>query len=127
MDKELLSYFLPEGILEYFTITKFEEKPESNGPDKDIYIYLEENNDLRSVAKPEEYESKGYYAPKTIQDFPIRGKAVYLVISRRRWRHKERKNEIVSNDYTMFSKGVKLTQELSDFLKSTGRNPRRYG
>jgi hypothetical protein len=126
MDKSILSLFLPEGILDYFSITKVRELPDKSGKDMDIYIDLEENNELRSVPNPSDYESKGYFVSKTIQDFPIRGKAVYLVIKRRRWRHKEHKNETVVNDYTIFAEGAKLTRELSDFLKSTGRDPGRY-
>lgn len=72
------------------------------------------------------YESKGFYPLTVIQDFPIRGKAVYLAIKRRRWRHKVRKNEIIHNDYSIIADGSRLTQELSDFLKATGRDPRRY-
>lgn len=126
MDKDVLNIFLPEGILNYFRVTKVEEQLNKKDKEMDIYIDLEEINDLRSVSNPGDYESKGFYASKTIQDFPIRGKAVYLVIKRRRWRHKDNHKDIVNNDYTLFAEGVKLTQELSDFLKSTGRDPRRY-
>jgi len=73
-----------------------------------------------------DYESKGFYPETIIQDFPIRGKAVYLAIRRRRWRHKERKSEIIHNDYSIVADGSKLTRELSDFLKGTGRDPGRY-
>jgi hypothetical protein len=126
MDKALISYFLPECILDYFTVIKVQKIRSKTGKDIDIYIDMEEKNELRSVSNPSDYESKGFFTAKTIQDFPIRGKAVYLVIKRRRWRDKEDKHKTVSNDYTIFAEGVKLTQELSDFLKSTGRDPRRY-
>lgn len=72
--------------------------------------------------KATDYESNGFYPSKTIQDFPIRGKAFYLTIKRRRWRHKETKKEIKS-DYSFIAEGSKLTQELSDFLKATNRYP----
>lgn len=75
---------------------------------------------------PSQYESKGFYADKKIQDFPIRGKAVYLIIKRRRWRHKDRKDEIIYNDFSFIAEGLKLTKELSVFLKGTGRYPGRY-
>jgi hypothetical protein len=60
-----------------------------------------------------------------IQDFSLRGKAVYLNIKRRRWRHKEAKKEIKS-DYSFIAEGAKLTKDLARFLKGTGRDPRRY-
>jgi hypothetical protein len=63
-----------------------------------------------------EFESKGFDSGKTIQDFPIRGKAVYLVIRTRLWRNKAT-GIIKKNNYSYVCQGSKLTQELSDFLK----------
>jgi hypothetical protein len=126
MKESIIGYFLPAGILEYFTITKLEEKKAKSGNDIDLHIELEEKNNIPSGYDSNEYESKGFYPVKTIQDFPIRGKAVYLSIKRRRWRHKANKNDIIHNDYSLFAEGSKLTKELSDFLKGTGRDPGRY-
>lgn len=86
-----------------------------------LQITLEEHNTIPKGYDSSLYESKGFYPATTIQDFPIRGKAVYLVIKRRRWRHKEQKNEVIHNDYSFIAEGSKLTQELSNFLKATGR------
>lgn len=83
-------------------------------------IYLEENNEILGAYDKDQYESKGF-TEITIQDFPIRGKAVYLKIKRRRWRHKERPNEIIRNDFSFVAEGSGFTKELSDFLKGTGR------
>ncbi len=83
-------------------------------------------NQLPIGYNADEYESKGFYISSKVQDFPIRGKAVYLQFKRRRWRHKIRKNEIIQNDYSFIAEGSKLTKELSDFLKDTGRYQRRY-
>jgi len=89
-------------------------------------FHLEEKNELPSGYSKEDYESKGFQPSARIQDFPICGKAVYLVIRRRKWRNKSTKQEI-RNDYSFISnKGAKLTQDLSDFLKGTGRDPSRY-
>jgi hypothetical protein len=63
-----------------------------------------------------EYESKGFTSTKTVQDFPIRGKAVYLHIRTRSWRDKQT-GALVKNNYSYIAQGAKLTQELSDFLK----------
>ena len=60
-----------------------------------------------------------------MQYFPIRGKAVYLILRKRRWRDKVTRKEI-SNHYNFVAKGSKLTEEISAFLKGTGRDPRRY-
>ena len=125
MEKGIISYFLPTEIMEYFSITKVEAK-EGNANKKILLIELEEKNIIHSGYDSRQYESKGFYPVKIIQDFPIRGKAVYLAIKRRRWRNKENKNEEIHNDYSLFAEGSKLTQELSDFLKGTDRNAGRY-
>jgi len=120
-----LSLFLPEGLLAHFDLLNIEELGEVSTKKLFYQIDLNEKNTLPEGYNPEEYESKGFYPPKAIQDFPIRGKAVYLKIRRRRWRNKENRKEIKS-DYRFIAKGSKLTEELSDFLKGTGRDPRRY-
>ena len=126
MEKELIGYFLPEGLLHYFRITKVEELGDLSTKKMILQIELEEINIIPEGYNASSYESKGFSPVTIIQDFPIRGKAVYLAIKRRRWRHKERKNEIIHNDYSIIADGSRLTQELSDFLKDTGRDPRRY-
>jgi hypothetical protein len=126
MEKELISIILPKELLEYFTITKVEELDEVSSKGKMIQIELEEKNVIPAGYDSDQYESKGFYPVKIIQDFPIRGKAVYLAIKRRRWRHKIDKSEIIHNDYSIIAEGSKLTQELSDFLKGIGRDPGRY-
>jgi len=126
MEKEILGYFLPSGLLEYFTITKVEEIVEESTKSKILQIEIEEINRIPDGYDSSQYESKGFYPTKIIQDFPIRGKAVYLAIKRRRWRHKVNTNEVIHNDYSIIAEGSKITQELSDFLKGTGRDPGRY-
>ena len=126
MDLSLLSYVLPEGLLEHFEITKIIELGSIQTRKDCFYIYLDEKNELPSGFDSSEYESKGFYERTYIQDFPLRGKAVYLAIRRRRWRNKPDKSIIVKSDYSFIAEGSKLTVELSDFLKGTGRDPRRY-
>jgi len=124
--KHLLNYFLPKGLLEHFQITDFHELGHIATKTDSYFIFLEEKNELPSFYDKTLYESKGFYEEKTIQDFPIRGKAVYLVVKRRRWRLKSEPKEIIKSDYSFIAEGVKLTQEVADFLKGTGRDPRRY-
>jgi hypothetical protein len=124
--KEILSSFLPSGLLEHFQITDFKELGHIATKTDSYYLFLEEKNQLPSGCDSSLYESKGFYEEKTVQDFPIRGKAVYLVVRRRRWRLKSDPKSIIQNDYSFIAEGVKLTQEVADFLKDTGRDPRRY-
>jgi hypothetical protein len=125
MEIGIIKYFLPEELLEKFEVVTLQELGELATKKMILEIYLEEKNNLPIGFSTVDYESKGFSSFSRIQDFPVRGKAVYLVLRRRRWRHKETKEEI-TNDYSFIAEGSKLTKELSDFLKGTGREPGRY-
>jgi len=118
--RDPLTIFLPEGLLTHFDLIKVQDLGDISSKQMLYHIYLIEKNELPKGYNRLNYESKGFYQSKTIQDFPIRGQAVYLIIRRRRWRHKTTKKEIKS-DYSFIAAGSKLTQELSDFLKDTDR------
>ena len=126
MDFSIFSSFLPQGLLTHFDIVDFKELGDLQTKNDCFYIYLGEKNILPKDFKNVEFESKGFYERTIIQDFPIRGKAVYLGIRRRRWRNKFDKSIEVKSDYSFIAEGSKLTVELSAFLKDTGRDPRRY-
>lgn len=122
---KLLSHFLPAELLEHFTITSIKQLHDALKNREIIQIDLEEKNTLPVGYNESDFESKGFYSVKNIQDFPIRGKAVYLAIKRRRWRRKDDHNVVIHNDFSIIADGSKLTKELSDFLKSTGRDTTR--
>lgn len=126
MDYSIFSSFLPDGLLTHFDIVDFKELGDLQTKKDCFYIYLDEKNILPKGYLSTEFESKGFCERAIVQDFPIRGKAVYLGIRRRRWRNKNDKSIEIKSDYSFIADGSKLTVELSDFLKDTGRNPRRY-
>jgi hypothetical protein len=126
MDISVFSHFLPDGLLSHFDIVAFQELGDIDTKKDCFYIYLDEKNLLPNGFNNDDYESKGFYNRTLIQDFPIRGKAVYLGIKRRRWRCKTNKNIEIKSDYSFITDGSKLTIELADFLKYTGFDPRRY-
>lgn len=126
MDFSVFSHFLPDGLLDHFAIVDFKELGDLQTKKDCFFIYLDEKNILPKSFDCNEFESKGFYNRTLIQDFPIRGKAVYLGIRRRRWRSKVDKSFEIKNDYTFITEGSKLTIELADFLKYTGFDPRRY-
>ena len=88
-------------------------------------ITFEEKNELPEGFSFEDYESKDFINSKLIQDFPLRGRAVFLRIKRRRWRHKSN-GTIIKRDFTFTADGSKFTQELSDFLKDSSEYATRY-
>jgi transposase len=114
--KEFAKSILPRDLLEYFEVTQVKIVPGAKEEDDYYLITLEEHNSLPAGFKLDEYESKGFYKARLIQDFPIRGKAVYLEIHRRRWRHKSSKQNI-HRDFSLIAAGTKFTKELADFLK----------
>ena len=126
MDNNIITAFLPEGLLEQFEIDCIKELGQVKYKRVNWYIFLNEKNILPTGYDPNEYESKGFFNAKYIQDFPIRGKAVYLVIRRRRWRLKTDKSKEITTDCSFITEGSKITSELSDFLKGTGRDTSGY-
>jgi tRNA A58 N-methylase Trm61 len=64
--------------------------------------------------------SKGFLDEVTIQDFPLRGKLVYLHIKRRRWTNKTT-GEIIKRDWTLVAKGTRMNHEFAAFLKEINR------
>lgn len=75
---------------------------------------MDEKNTIKDDIKSIEYESKGFLPSSRVQDFAIRCKTVYLVIRKRRWRHKTTRKEI-TNDYSFVVNGTKLTEYISYF------------
>ncbi|MCP4271474.1 MAG: transposase family protein [Gammaproteobacteria bacterium] len=125
MDPKLFEHILPKDLFTHFSIISIEEVTDSNSGKRIIEIHLDEKNILPLGASVSEYESKGFGKGSRIQDFPIRGKAVYLILRKRRWRDKQGGKQI-SNSYDLSAQGSRMTDELSVFLKGTGRDPRRY-
>lgn len=121
METELIKHFLPSQLVEHFDVEKIEQKPIPGTKRFEMRIHLTEKNILPDGCKADEWESKGFTDPKTVQDFPIRGKMVYLVLKCRRWRHKTEKDRIIRNDFSFLAEGAKMTRDLSAFLKDTGR------
>ena len=109
----------------YFQITKFEILCSVELKREYWLIDFDEKNEVPSGYSATEYESKGFMEGKLIQDFPLRGRAVYLRIRKRRWRHKET-DAIIKRDFSFVADGSKFTQELSDFLKDGSEYATRY-
>ena len=64
----------------------------------------------------QETEGKVFYEPVIVQDFPLRGKKVFLNLRRRRWILKS-SNEYISRNWRMVAEGTRLTQDFASFLK----------
>ena len=62
---------LPEGTLDYFDLVDVKESV------NEVVIYLEEKNIVPEKYTDQDTESKGFYDPVIVQDFPLRGKMVF--------------------------------------------------
>ncbi len=105
---ELIRLFLPVFVADYF------DAVDSDSDDDVINIYLDEK-----FIKPQDgtFTSKGFTPPTKIQDFPIRGKQVFLHIRRRKWLNEDT-GEVVSKKYDLTHLGTGLTHDFVAFLKA---------
>lgn len=101
---------LPEVLVTYFEMTKYEVKGE------EIHFYFTENNSVPEGFDTDTLHSKGFFPQATVQDFPIRGKNVYLHIIRRRWINGTTR-KVVTRDWDLVAKGTRITSEFATFLK----------
>lgn len=101
--------FLPELVVEHFDLVKHETNSDSQ------YFYYSEKN-IPSLEVNSKIHSKGYYKEAIVQDFPIRGKSVYLYIKRRKWIEIE-SGRIIKRDWDLVTKGTRMTNDFADFLK----------
>ena len=109
--QEMLSLFLPSGLLDYFDLVNHVSQ------DTCFILFLEEKPSI-----PQEYShlhlhSKGFFPEIEVQDFPIRGKAVYLRVKRRRWEDPET-GQTYSRGWDLVASGTRITAEFGVFLKA---------
>jgi hypothetical protein len=119
IDIKLLHQLFPSELMEYFDIVSFRLEKMNDTSKECWLIDFDEKNILPTGYTQAEYESKGFMESKRIQDFPLRGKAVFLRIRKRRWRN-IKTGAIIKRDFTFISEGAKFTKDLSDFLKDRG-------
>jgi hypothetical protein len=110
----LANLVLPSGILEFFTISNIVQSEEL------LNIYLNEKNLIPQEYIKDKLSSKGFYEEIKVQDFPIRGKEVYLYIKRRRWLNESTGN-IVMRNWEVVAKGTRMTKDFAAFLKVISR------
>jgi len=106
----LIQLLLPEEIFEYFDIVQIDTRA------REVHVHLDEK-----AIKPESYElvkliSKGFHHAAIIQDFPLRDKAMFLHVRRRRW-YSESTGKTVERDWDSVAKGTRLTKGFATFLK----------
>jgi hypothetical protein len=111
---DLLKLMLPDFLIDNFEIVSVVNSEEN------LHLYFEEKSKPPKEFDIVELVSKGFSDEITIQDFPLRGKFVYLHIKRRRWTNKST-GEIIKRDWQLVAKGTRMTQEFASFLKEINR------
>lgn len=108
--QSLIQLLLPSEIFDYFEITNLVVA------DRSVAVFLDERDIKPTAYTGEKLTSKGFHPESIIQDFPIRNKAVFLHIRRRRWLVESTK-EVVSRDWDSVAEGTRYTKSFADFLK----------
>jgi transposase len=114
INKEFLRLILPKVIVKYFELQKHEIR--INLEEEELHLYYDETNSPPTYETAEKIYSKGFYPISKVQDFPIRGKAVYLHIRRRKW-WLPTKKKTITRDWDLVAKGTRMTESFAAFLK----------
>lgn len=109
---EVLKTVFPDVITDKFEFVDYKETATT------LEYWLDEREDMsREDYKTGCVRPYGFTAPKTIQDFPIRGHGAYLHVRRRKWIDRST-GEIFTYTYDNLSKdGSKLSPEFVSFIK----------
>lgn len=106
----ILKHILPHEIVEHFDLTGI------NAEGGKLFFSLDE----KPIPPPEHSDkhlvSKGFVPTVQILDFPIREKAVFLQVRRRKWEDKET-GKTYTRDWDLKAKGTSYTVEFASFLK----------
>lgn len=109
---EVLKTVFPELITDNFEFIDYKESDTLLEYWLDEREYMSREDYKRGCVRP-----YGFTECRTIQDFPIRGHAVYLHVRRRKWLDRST-GEIFSYTYDNLSEaGSKLCPEFVSFLK----------
>lgn len=108
---ELLGMFFPTGILDYFDLVDhfFHETY--------FILFLDGKPEVPPDLFHLRLHSKGFFPEVEVQDFPIRGKAIYLRIKRRRW-EEPTSGQTYSRDWNLVAFGTRITAEFGAFSKA---------
>ena len=110
----LAKVVLPLEVLDHFAIVEIEST------ETEIHIHLDElmKDELQSDLY---FESKGFIAPVTITDFPIRDHKVLLILRRRRWLDIRTGKSFIL-PLNIAAEGTRYSKEFAAFFKETYGN-----
>lgn len=126
--EHFLSFFLPEGMLDFFDLVWAESKPICGRESQKevvytgtLHMYLDERDNR--TEDMQEYRPNGFTEESVFSDFPVRDKKFVLHVRRRRWLTPEGKS-VIMNVYPLVAAGTRYSAEFAAFLKeSLGYDP----
>lgn len=111
MNEQVLALIVPPEILESFQLTGVSESKDS------IELRLHERKELIPVSlQGQDVVLDGFCNPVELQSFPLKGKATFIKLFRRRWKQRGSRAH-VSNTYHFSAPGTKATHMFGAFLK----------
>ena len=113
--ESILQYLLPKEIQFYFDFVNIKEDTNNR-----LFLYLDEKPIKPTEHSDKELVSKGFDKPVQIQDFPIREKAVYFMVRRRKWKDKQT-GKVYMTNWKLTANGTSYTKEFAAFLKEIFR------
>lgn len=125
-----ISFFLPDGMTDWFEVVSMKEEPNTGTETADILyssvlnIYLDERDNREGEQlglKP-----NGFTEPTVIKDYPIRNRKVLLHVRRRRYKDSDDRN-IILNRYPLTADGTKVSVEFGLFFKDDNGRPALNG
>ena len=102
--KHFISFFLPEGLLDFFDLVWVESQS---------LIHLDERDNR--TEDMQELRPNGFTEPTILTDFPIRERRVELHIRRRRWLTPDGK-KVILNMYPLVASGTRYSAEFAAFF-----------
>lgn len=111
---DLLRLILPEVLITHFNLVSHQTDQGT------LHLYFEEKKDTPKEEKQRILIAHGFHKEIAIQDFPLRGKTVYLHIKRRRWLDKTT-GKAVHRNWDLVAQGTRMTVEFAAFLKALGQ------
>lgn len=113
------SFFLPDGMIDWFEITAVKEEKNDGSKELDIlfptilHIYLDERDNREGENLG--LKGNGFSEYTTYQDYPIRNRKVMLHVRRRRYKDADG-HDIILNNYPMKADGTEISVEFGLFF-----------
>lgn len=111
INDQVLGLLIPDEILEFFELSGVSESTQA------IELELRERKNLvPEPLKGLEVVLDGFCNPIELQSFPLKGKAAFIKLYRRRWKQRGHRKHL-SNSYDFADSGTKATRLFGAFLK----------